>query len=92
MLRSCLYDYSHVYILVSAIVRALNIVAASSANSRKNIITKNGSLLTNFICEINKKQIDNAKHIDIVMPMYNLIEYSVWTFMALLQRLTIFKR
>ena len=26
--------------------------------------------------EINNTQIDNAKDIDIVMPMYNLIEYS----------------
>ena len=26
--------------------------------------------------EINNKQIDNAKDIDVVMPMYNLIEYS----------------
>ena len=26
--------------------------------------------------EINNAQVDNAKDIDIVMPMYNLIEYS----------------
>ena len=32
--------------------------------------------MRNFISEINNKQIDNAKDIDIVMPMYNLIEYS----------------
>ena len=31
--------------------------------------------LTNCISEINNTQIDNAKDIDIVMPMYNLIEY-----------------
>ena len=31
---------------------------------------------TNSISEINNTQIDNAKDIDIVMPMYNLIEYS----------------
>ena len=30
----------------------------------------------NCISEINNTQIDNAKDIDIVMPMYNLIEYS----------------
>ena len=28
------------------------------------------------ISEINNTQVDNAKDIDIVMPMYNLIEYS----------------
>ena len=26
--------------------------------------------------EINNTQIDNAKDVDIVMPLYNLIEYS----------------
>ena len=31
---------------------------------------------TNCISKINNTQIDNAEYIDIVMPMYNLIEYS----------------
>ena len=31
---------------------------------------------TNCICEINNPQVDNAKDLDIVMPMYNLIENS----------------
>ena len=37
---------------------------------------KNCSPFTNCISEINTTQVDNAKDIDIVMPMYNLIEYS----------------
>ena len=32
--------------------------------------------ITNCISEINNTQVDNAKDINIVMPMYNLIEYS----------------
>ena len=32
--------------------------------------------VSNCISEINNAQIDNAKGIDIVIPMYNLIEYS----------------
>ena len=32
--------------------------------------------MTNFISSINNIQIDNAEYIDVVMPMYNLIEYS----------------
>ena len=31
---------------------------------------------TDCISEINNTQIDNAKYIDVVIPMYNLIEYS----------------
>ena len=37
---------------------------------------KNCAPFTNCISEINNTQVDNAKDIDTVMPMYNLIEYS----------------
>ena len=42
---------------------------------RKKIF-KNCAPFTKCISKINNTQIDNAKDIDIVMPMYNLIEYS----------------
>ena len=44
--------------------------------SNKKVIFKNCAPFTNCISEFNNTQIDNAKDIDIVMPMYNLIEYS----------------
>ena len=37
---------------------------------------KNCTPFTNCISEINNTQVDNAKDIDIVMIVYNLIEYS----------------
>ena len=37
---------------------------------------KNCAPFINCISEINNNQVDNAKDSDIVMPMYNLIEYS----------------
>ena len=37
---------------------------------------KNCAPFTDCIYETNNAQIDNAKCIDVVMPMYNLIEYS----------------
>ena len=40
------------------------------------IVFKNCAYFTNCISEINNTQVDNAKDIDIVMPMYNLVEYS----------------
>ena len=40
------------------------------------MIIKNCTLFTNCISEINNTQIDKAKDIDIVIPMYNSIEYS----------------
>ena len=76
MLRSILCDYSDAYILVSATITVPNIAAPADPNNRKNIIIKNCASFTNFISKINNTQINNSKDIDIVMPMYNLIEYS----------------
>ena len=71
MLRSRWCDYNDPYTLVSVTITVPNTAAA--AENRKNIITKNCPPFTNFISEINNTQIDNAKDIDIVLPMYNLI-------------------
>ena len=77
MLRSRLCDCSDAYVLVSATITVPNTVAAgAAANNRKNIIIKNCAPCTNCISKINNTQIDNAKDIGIVMPMYNSIEYS----------------
>ena len=40
------------------------------------VIFKNCSPLTDCISEINNTQVDNAKYIDIVMSVFNLIEYN----------------
>ena len=62
---------------MNATVTVPNTAAAGAArNNRKNIIIKNCASFTNCISEINNTQIDNAKDIDIVTPMYSLIEYS----------------
>ena len=51
--------------------------AAKRVDERnKSAIFKNCSLITDCISEINNTQIDNAKDLDVVMPMHNLIEYS----------------
>ena len=80
MLKSSLCDYSDAYILVKGkitIAGAGADAAARQADERdKVVIFKNCAPFTNCISEINNTQIDNAKDIDIVMPMYNLIEYS----------------
>ena len=51
--------------------------AARQADERdRGVAFKNCAPFTICISEINNTQIDNCKDIDIVMPMYNLIEYS----------------
>ena len=42
----------------------------------KKVIFKNCAPFTGYVGKINNTQIDNAEYIDIVTPMYNLIEYS----------------
>ena len=78
MLKSSIFDYSDAYILVKGRVTFDNTSAAGVAanNTNKKIIFKNCAPFTDCISGINNTQVDNAKYIDIVMPMYNLIEYS----------------
>ena len=77
-LQSSLCDYSDAYIFVKGTITVNNTAAAGAAanNTNRKVIFKKCAPFTNCISEINNTQIDNAKDIDIVMPMYNLIEYS----------------
>ena len=45
-------------------------------NTNKKIMFKNCALFTDYITEINNTQVDDTQKNNIVMPMYNLIEYS----------------
>ena len=45
-------------------------------NQKKQITFKNCAPFINCICKKNNKQIDNAKDIDVAVPMYNLIKYT----------------
>ena len=77
MLRSSLCDYSDAYILVISVNNTAGPAAAAAANNRnKKVIFKNCAPFANYISKINNTQIDNDEYIDIVMPMYKLIEYS----------------
>ena len=80
MLKFSLCDYSDAYILVKGTITINGAGADAAARQAdekdKGVAFKNFTLFTNCISEINNTQVDNAKDIDIVMPMYNLIEYS----------------
>ena len=80
MLWSNLCDYADAYILVKGTITingAGDDAAARQADERdKGATFKNCTPFTNCINRINNTEIDNAKHIDIVMPIYNLIDYS----------------
>ena len=78
MLKSSLCDYSDANILVKGTITVNNTGAADADanNTNKKVIFKNCAPFTNCRSKINNTQVDNTKDIDIVMPMYNLIEYS----------------
>ena len=80
MLKSSLCDYSDAYILVKGTItingRGADAAARQADERDKDVSFKNCAPFINCISEINNTQIHNAKDIDIVMPMYNLIEYS----------------
>ena len=78
MLKSSLGDYGDAYILVKGTITVYNTAAADAdANStNKKVIFKNCAPLTNCISEINNTQVDNAEDIDVIMPLYNLLESS----------------
>ena len=77
MLKSSLCDYSDAYIFVKGTISVNNTADGAAANNiNKKVIFKNCAPFTNCISKINNTQIDNAKDIDIAIPMYNLIEYS----------------
>ena len=79
MLRSSLCDYDNAYILAKGNISVNNTAAEGAAanNTNKKVIFKNCAPFTNCISKINNTQIDNAEYIDIVMPMYNLIDIAI---------------
>ena len=78
MLKSILFDDIHAYILVKGTwaIEKTAVASTSTNNRTKKVIFKNYSPCTNCIKEINNKQIDHAKDVEVVMPLYNLVEHS----------------
>ena len=78
MLRSNLCDYADAYILVK---RTITVTANAGANNIRDkkdrkLILKNNAPFVSCISRINNELIEDADDLDIVMPMYNLLEYS----------------
>ena len=80
MLKSSLCDYSDAYVLVKGTITVIGVGADNAARAadgdNKKAVFKNCAQFTDCITELNNTQVDNAKDLDVVMLMYNLIEYS----------------
>ena len=74
MIRSDLCYFNDAYIVVKG---DITLEGDNYVNKRnKNRAFKNNAPLINCISKINGVKIDNAEDLDVVMPMYNLLEYS----------------
>ena len=70
VLKPNLCDYAEAYILVNGTIRVANALNATT------LALKNCAPFTKSNLKINDEHVDTAENLDIVMPMYNLIEYS----------------
>ena len=73
MLRSDLCDFSDAYIVVKGTITVTD--PHNDAYDNK-LAFKNNAAFVSCISKINNTLIDNAEDLDIVMPMYKLLEYS----------------
>ena len=73
MLRSDLCDFSDAYIAVKG---KITITGPNNDAYEKKLAFKNNVLFVSCISKINNTLTDNAEDLDIVMPIYNLLEYS----------------
>ena len=64
-----LCDYSNAYILVTGDIKVTGIAADT------NVAFKNCAPFTRCVTHINDEHVETAENLDIIMPMYNLIEY-----------------
>ena len=72
MLRSDLCNFSGAYIVVKGTITVTN---PNNAYDKKSAF-KNNAPFVSCISKINSALIDNTEDLDIVLPIYNLLEYS----------------
>ena len=70
VIKPNLCDYSDAYILVTGDIKVEDVAAVT------NVAFKNCAPFTRCVTHIKDKHVETAGNLDIIMPMYNLIEYS----------------
>ena len=70
VIKSNLCDYSDAYILVTADI------TATDGDDNIKVAYKNCAPFTKCVTHINDEHVDGADNLDIIMPMYNSIEFS----------------
>ena len=68
-------DYSYEYILVKEAIDLLAAPTNVNDQAEKDFAFENNAPFRSCISKINSTLTDNGEYLDIVMPMYNLLEY-----------------
>ena len=77
MVRSDLCNYSDAYVVVKQYITLTKTKGTEITDIRNRFLAfKNNAPFTNCKSKVNNVLIDNAEDLDIVMSMYNLLEYS----------------
>ena len=74
ILRSDLCDYSDAYVWVEGTITVTDL--NNNANFNRELTLKSNAPFISCVSKINNKLVENEEDLDIVMPMYNLLEYS----------------
>ena len=89
LVKSSLYGYTNSYILVSQTITftgaGADEVTQKADEKNKELPFKNCASFAVDISEINNIQVDNSKDLVVVMPIYNLTEYSSDNYLKILR-------
>ena len=66
-------DFSDAYVVVKG---DITVTESNNAERNESVAFKNNAPFINCISKINVVQVDNAEALHVVMPMYNVYEYS----------------
>ena len=69
VVKPFLCDYSDAYILVTRDIKVTDIAANT------NVVFKNCAPFTRCVIHINDEHVEQDENLDIIMPMYNLLQY-----------------
>ena len=72
MLQSDLCDYNDKYIVVKG---TITVTGVNKDGKNRSLVLRNNLSFISCLSKINNVLIDNTEDLDVVMPMYSLIEY-----------------
>ena len=72
MLQSDLCDYNDAYIVVKG---TITVTGVNKDRKNRSLVLRNNPSFISCLSKINNVLIDNTEDLDVVMPMYSLIEY-----------------